>query len=108
MKPAPVRCPAPGFSLVEMLAVIAIIGLLASLLLPVVAKAPGRAREIKCLNNLRQIGIAFHTFANDHAGRFPMRVSTNDGGSREYVGTTQSYRHFQALSRQLDNSRILI
>lgn len=108
MKPAQDLHAAGGFSLVELLVVVAIIGLLASLLLPVIAKAPGRAREIKCLSNLRQIGIAFHTFASDHDGRYPMRVSTNQGGSREYAGTWQTYRHFRALSSQLETPRILI
>ena len=77
------RCGA--FTLIEMLVVIAIIGILAAMLLPTLALGKARAKRIQCISNLRQTGVAFQMFANDHSGRYPMQVSTNDGGSQEYV-----------------------
>jgi prepilin-type N-terminal cleavage/methylation domain-containing protein/prepilin-type processing-associated H-X9-DG protein len=74
-----------AFTLVELLVVIAIIGILAALLLPAFTASKKRALRIQCINNLKEIGIASHTFANDHNGKFPTAVSTNDGGSLEFV-----------------------
>src|SRR5580692_8687926 len=78
-----------AFTLVELLVVIAIIGLLAALLLPVLQQGKVRAQRIVCENNLREIGLAHHLFGNDHGGKFPTQVSTNDAGSMEYVSAGQ-------------------
>lgn len=63
------RC---GMTLVELLVVVAIIGVLIGLLLPAVQAARGAARRAECANNMRQIGLAIHQYANTHDGEFPL------------------------------------
>src|SRR5215469_16006254 len=59
-------CGRGAFTLIELLVVIAIIAILAAILLPVLQAAQERARRITCLNNLKQLGLAWVTYANDY------------------------------------------
>lgn len=65
-----------GFSLVELLVVVAIIGTLIGLLLPAVQAARSQGRRTACASNLRQIGLAMLLFADAHKGRWPETTHT--------------------------------
>jgi len=104
-----------GFTLLELLFVMLIIGLLAVIILPVINRAKTRTRQTDCLNQLRQLGIAHHSFAHEHNGLFPFQVPMREGGTLELVqaaarsgGSIQTtFQHFRALSNDLVDPKVL-
>lgn len=71
-------------------------------------------QRITCVNNLKQLGLIFRTWAIDHDGSFPFNRSTNDGGSRELCARgadgfdTNAVFHFQIMSNELTTPLLLI
>lgn len=66
-----------GFTLVELLTVISIIGVLLAVLMPALAKTREIARRMRCCANLRQIALAWNLYLDDHNGQFYQGINTN-------------------------------
>ena len=97
-----------AMTLIDVLIVILTMALVVTFL--VVGGLPRRARcrlRISCVNNLRQVGLAFRMWANDHGDKFPWNVPSKDGGTLEFSNSVQVWRHFDIASNELNSPRVL-
>jgi hypothetical protein len=98
-----------AFTLVELVIVTVVVAVLIAVLLPAVMGPPHHHPMSYCVSNLKQVGLGFRIFANDNNERLPWQVSTNEGGSREYVDAPFSaFHHFRVMSNELSTPRVLL
>lgn len=104
-----------AFTLIELLVVIAIIAILAAMLLPALAAAKRKAQKINCVNNLKQVGLAFRIWEGDNGDKYPQAVTAVNGGAQDYVSysgkaTPTTYDPgmvFMVMSNELSTPKIL-
>ena len=88
-----------AFTIIELLVVIAVIAVLVLIQIPALAASKAGVQRIYCSNNLKQIGIAFRTWAGKNGGRMPMALSYTQGGSAEAVGVRGNNFNFSSIAK---------
>ncbi len=100
-----------AFTLIELLVVIAIVGVLAGLLMPTIAAVREQGKRVTCLNNLRQHGIAWHMYLEDHVDCLPPYgeppqgkyvLESNFGGKKGVYESIQYKAEYRVLNKYLD------
>ncbi len=104
MKLRPCRRTDRAFTRIELAGVILLLLVLGALWAAKLARQEARNARIKCVGNLKNTGLAFKVFANDHDDKFPF-LATNSLGFGE---VTEAWLHFQAMSNECGSAKILI
>jgi len=101
-----------GFTRTELFVVIGVVGvitlLLAGYLIPAMRKAKGGPGPPSCINNLKEVDMSFQFWADDHNNKFPMQVSTNDGGALEFMSGPNFFMAFSVMSNELSTTKVLV
>ena len=99
------RC---GFTLIDLMLVIACLVILGFFTLPRLARGTGcKAQPINCINNLKQVGLAFRIWAGDNNDKYPMSVSVTNGGAMELANEGSAHAIFMVMSNELNTPKIL-
>lgn len=90
------------------LIIITILGVIVLAMLSSDSRSRRWSQRINCVNNLKQVGLGLRMWSNDSTDKLPMQVSTNDGGTKDWVGSSEVYRHFLAASNEISDPKVLI
>jgi len=96
-----------GFGLIDLLAMLAAVLIVAALAFTYLAKPRTKSSRTNCVNHMKQVGLSFRLWSGDNGDKFPMQVSTNLGGTMELVASGGVYPHFAVMSNELSTPKIL-
>ncbi|MDB6020761.1 MAG: type secretory pathway, pseudopilin PulG [Pedosphaera sp.] len=97
-----------AFTVAELMVTIAVVAFVALFLLPPMLVHRKAAVRIKCVSNLKMVGLAFRIWSGDNNDLFPMGVYTNATGAPLFTNSASAFRYFQVMSNELSNPQVLI
>jgi competence protein ComGC len=96
-----------AFTRLELVILLVVIVVLALLAFPSLARARSKANRIHCVSHLKNLGLGLRIFSTDHNSAWPWQVSTNKGGSREFLNEPSlAWPHFLSFSNEVSTPRI--
>ena len=98
-------------TVVEVLMVLSVLSILFFLLILRRSGSRVKASRIACVNNLKQVGLAFRIWSNENGEKFPWAVAasaTKSGGTLEFTESAETWRHFRILSNELSSPKVLV
>jgi competence protein ComGC len=98
----------PAFTVLELLIVTVCLFIVGIMLYPNLNVRYHHSSRINCTNSLKQVGLAFRTWALDHNDHYPGQVPVTNGGSMELVQNGNASIHFEVLSNELGTPKVLI
>lgn len=109
MKPNHAKARIGGFTILEGIICAVVLVALVLLVLPAGRSGKIKSSRVSCVNHLKQIGLAFRMWSYDNNGeKFPWDVPAADAGTKDFAATGDVWRHFQAVSNELNNPRVLV
>ena len=96
-----------ALTIVEVLVVIAVLAVATAALLSALAAAKRKPQKVNCVNNLKQVILAFKMWSSDQTDNYPMQVSSANGGTKEFIETGNVISTFQIMSNELSTPILL-
>ena len=96
-----------GFTVIEVVLVLVLVIILLGLILPATTHRGTHGSRIQCTSNVKQIGLAFRMWANEHGEKFPIQLSIAEGGTKDLAMQGLPLASFRIISNELNSPKPL-
>src|SRR6187551_727517 len=96
-----------GFSLLDVLLILVALAGIILVLLPRLARSRVQSSGASCVNNMKQVGLAFRIWAGDNGDKNPAQISITNGGAMEWAEAGSAYQVFLVMTNELSTPKVL-